>query len=65
MKKLVDVFLELPTTEGISIIVGAVLFVAIVALFVSRVSFRAGVRYAESRQLSFSTKRRERDAISL
>lgn len=47
MKALLQAFLALPDAQAIGLIVGAVAIVTIVALIVSRISFNAGVRYAD------------------
>jgi hypothetical protein len=63
MKKLFDAFLELPTAQGIGLIVAAVAIVVAVALIVSRISFRAGQRFAENRSTHLSSKRRDLESI--
>jgi hypothetical protein len=51
MKKLFDAFLELPTWQGILLLTAFALIIATGALVVSRISFRAGVRYAKNIEL--------------
>lgn len=58
MKPLVDAFLDLPTSTGVLLIVGAGVVVTIIALIVSRVSFHAGRRHAERRLLNLRDSRR-------
>jgi hypothetical protein len=63
MKRLVDAFLELSTWQGVALIAAAVALVVVVALIVSKLSFRAGQRFAEGRQTHLSTKRRDLESI--
>ena len=68
MKELFRTFIELPTNDGIILIVAAVSIVTCIALIVSWISFRCGERAGEDRanerHLRIRTqRRRERDAI--
>jgi len=65
MKQLVDAFFNLPASQGILLIAAAVSVVAIVAVIVSHISFRAGQRYAEKIGAHFYKKRRELESIRL
>lgn len=42
MKKLLDAFLDLPTSQGILLLAGAVVLVAAIALVVEKIAYRRG-----------------------
>lgn len=64
MKPLFEAFCALPSWTGILLLGGAVGFVAVVALIVCAIAFRAGRRFERGRHNYYSTKRRELASIT-
>jgi hypothetical protein len=65
MKRLLDAFLELPTWQGISLIVAFVAIQAGLCWWVSFWSYWRGRMEADAANLRFHAKQREREAIDV